>query len=90
MWRSILIFWFVALFYVHLKAQSIAWAFNQPIYSTDTSLSKYLYKGVYNLSQLDSAYQRFVFTSNECYGSYAGISTATNILPCAGNAFQLN
>jgi hypothetical protein len=90
MWRSILIFWFVAVFQVHLKAQSIAWAFNQPIYSTDTSLSKYLYKGVYNLSQLDSAYQRFVFTSNECYGSYAGISTATNISPCAGNAFQLN
>lgn len=90
MWRSILIFCFVAVFQVHLKAQSIAWAFNQPIYSTDTSLSKYLYKGVYNLSQLDSAYQRFVFTSNECYGSYASISTATNILPCAGNAFQLN
>ena len=90
MWRSILIFLFVVLFQVHLKAQSIAWAFNQPIYSTDTSLSKYLHKGVYNLSQLDSAYQRFVFTSNECYGSYSGISTATNISPCAGNAFQLN
>ena len=90
MWRSILIFLFVVLFQVHLKAQSIAWAFNQPIYSTDTSLSKYLHKGVYNLSQLDSAYQRFVFTSNECYGSYSGISTSGNISPCAGNAFQLN
>lgn len=90
MWRSILIFLFVVLCQINLKAQSIAWAFNQPIYSTDTSLSNYLYKGVYNLSQLDSAYQRFVFTSNECYGSYSGISISGNISPCAGNAFELN
>ncbi|QLH47039.1 MAG: hypothetical protein HWD58_16290 [Bacteroidota bacterium] len=71
-------------------SQSISWAFNQSIYTADTSLSKYLYPGVYTLPQLDSAYSRFVFTSNEFYGSYKQIAHSNTIQPCAGNAFKLD
>ncbi|MBL7752986.1 MAG: T9SS type A sorting domain-containing protein [Chitinophagaceae bacterium] len=71
-------------------SQSISWAFNQSIYTADTSLSKYLYPGVYTLQQLDSAYSRFVFTSNEFYGSYKQIAHSNTIQPCAGNAFKLD
>lgn len=71
-------------------AQSIAWAFGQACYTTDTSLSKFLYPGVYSVSQLDSAYNRFRFTSNEMYGCYPEIQSGNNIQNCAGGAFELN
>lgn len=74
----------------NVLSQSISWAFSQSCYTTDTSLTKYLYPGVYSVSQLDSAYNRFCFTSNEMYGSYPEIQTGNNIQNCAGGAFELN